>query len=110
MQTDTETDPSRLPWPYSTFVSDRVVTLFPVFATGDRQTLRLREVIVWKGRMEAQIRAEWAQAEVTFFHTRFVLERTCYEAGGEYNFSLCGIAYDAGPAAKRDLRSQGCIR
>ena len=84
--------------------ANHVADLFPFFATGARQTFRLREVIVWKGRMAAQIRAEWNGAEVTFFDTRFVLDRSRYDADREYDFSLCGIAYAAGPAATRVVR------
>lgn len=68
--------------------------------------MRLREVIVWKGRMAAQIRADWNGAEVTFFDTRFVLDRSRYAAGREYDFTLAALPTQP---ARRPRGWCGCL-
>ena len=64
--------------------------------------LTLREVRVWSGGLEGQIRASWGPAYVSFFDTRFVIDRAQYVADQDYDFFPAGIAYGAGPAAKHE--------
>lgn len=75
-----------------------LVSLFPFFATGSQHTLRLQEVRVWPGGLEAQITADCTEGEVSFFDTQYLINRAWYEADRKYEFILSGIALDAGPA------------
>jgi hypothetical protein len=84
--------------------ANNLVAVFPVFAEGGAQRLRLKAVQVWESGLEAQITAAWGEAEVTFFDTGFVEHRLTYEAGREYDFALVGIAYDAQPAERREMQ------
>lgn len=79
-----------------------IVSLFPFFATGSQQTLTLLEVTVWTGGLEAQISARWGEGEVTFFDTRYVINRAWYETGRDYDVILSGVAYAAEPVGKRE--------
>lgn len=77
---------------------NRLVSFFPFHQQGTQTTLKLRQVSVWDSGVEAQITAAWGEAEVTFFDTRHVIDRAWYVAGRQYDFILCGLAYDAAPA------------
>ena len=83
-----------------------IVSLFPFFAQGSQQTLRLRSVLVWEGGLEAQITAVWGEGEVTFFDTQYLINRAWYEAGMVYDFILSGVAYSAGLAQPREWTIQ----
>lgn len=79
-----------------------IVSMFPFSCTGSQQTLRLREVTVWEGGLEAQITASWGDGEITFFDTQYLINRAWYETGKAFDFILTGIAYDARPAERRE--------
>ena len=81
-----------------------LVSLFPFFATGSQHTLTLRDVSVWEGGLEAQITGSWGEGEVTFFDTQYLINRAWYETGNEYDFIFSGMAYNAGPAEKREWK------
>ena len=83
--------------------ANRVVTLFPFFRGCGRHRLRLHQVRVWASALEAQITAGWGDGMVTFFDNGFVTGRAWYEAGRAYDFALAGVAYEAGPAERREL-------
>lgn len=83
--------------------ANNLVSLFPFFATGSQHTLTLREVIVWEGGLEAQITASWGEGEVTFFDTQYPINRNWYETGKDYDFIFSGVAYNAGPAKRREF-------
>ena len=83
-----------------------VVSLFPSFSRGSQCTLTLHEVCVWESGVEAQITASWNGGEVTFFDSRYPINRAWYEAGKQYEFILTGIAYGARPAEKREWKVQ----
>ena len=78
-----------------------LISLFPFFALGSQHTLTLREVRIWKSGVEAQVTADWARGEVTFFDTHFLINRAWYDTGKPYDFILAGLAYSAGPAQQR---------
>lgn len=78
-------------------------TMFPFFATGTGCTLVLRSVTAWANGLEAQIHASWGPADVTFYDTEYVLNRSLYEAGKRYDFMLTGIAYSARPASDDEI-------
>lgn len=80
-----------------------LVSLFPFHQRGTQVSLRVRQVRIWEGGLEAQVTADWGDAEVTFFDTRHVIDRAWYSAGRLDEFVLCGIAYSAAPACSRDL-------
>jgi hypothetical protein len=82
----------------------QLVSFFPFFASGSQHSLTLCEVCVWEGGMEAQITASWGDGEVTFFDTRYTINRAWYETGKEYDFILSGIAYSAKPAENPELQ------
>lgn len=73
------------------------VSIFPFFATGSRARVVLDEVRIWEGGLEAQLRVSWGDAAITFFDTRYLLNRSFYEAGATYEIVLTGIAYEAAP-------------
>lgn len=78
--------------------ANQLVSIYPYVAAGTPVTVALDRVRVWEGGLEAQVDALWGEARVTFFDTAFLLNRRCYERGAHLEFSLAGIAYDAGPA------------
>lgn len=84
--------------------ANMLVSLFPVTSVGNCHPMTLRAVRVWDSGLEAQITASWREAEVSFFDTRYPVNRGCYEAGREYDFQCAGVAYSAGPAAKKELQ------
>lgn len=84
--------------------ANKLASLFPFFATGSQHTLALQEVSVWSGGLEAQITAGWGEGEITFFDTQFLINRSWYEAGKDYDFVLTGMAYSAGPAKKHEWK------
>lgn len=84
--------------------ADRLVSLFPFFASGSQHTLRLGEVSVWPGGLEAQITADWTEGEVSFFDSQYLINRAWYEAERQYDFILSGIALDAGPARQLEFQ------
>ena len=84
--------------------TSRLMSMFPFFTGASQHTLTLREVTVWKGGVEAQISASWGEAEVTFFDTQYLINRTWYETGRRYDFVLSGIAYKAGPAERHEWK------
>ena len=75
-----------------------LVSLFPFSDAGIQQTLILRRVSVWDSGLEAMITASWGAASITFFDSRFLVNRSWYESGKSYEFILTGLAYDARPA------------
>ena len=81
-----------------------LVGLFPIFANGSQHTLILREVSVFNNGLEAQITAHWGESEVTFYDTQYVINRTWYETGKNYDFVFTGLAYFAGPAEIHELK------
>jgi hypothetical protein len=83
-----------------------LVSLFPFNATGSQQTLTVEEVVVWKSGVEAQITTRWGDSEVTFFDSQYLINRTWYEAGKDYDFILSGMAYAARPAEQFELPFQ----
>lgn len=78
--------------------ANMVVSVFPFCNLGSQVTLKLDKVCVWDGGLEAQITAIWGEAVITFFDTRYVVNRAWYEAGKRYDFILSGVAYSAAPA------------
>lgn len=80
-----------------------VASLYPYVDDGVQVTVRLERVRVWARGVEAQIDGAWGDAAVTFFDTAFLSNRGWYEAGGEYEFLLAGIAYAARPAAAQRI-------
>lgn len=97
-----------LVWPYRTEGlslilhadggTNRLVSVFPFTTNGVQQTVMLHEVHVWPGGLEAQVVASWGEAEIAFFDNQYLINRSLYEAGMEYDFILAGIAYTARPA------------
>lgn len=83
-----------------------LVSFFPFFALGCQATLTLQKVDVWEGGCEAQITAEWGEAEVTFFDSKYLINRAWYEAGKRYEFILTGLAYSACPATLFKMPAQ----
>jgi len=83
---------------------NEVVTLFPFFAEGSQHTMRLDKVAVWEGGCEAHITAHVSEAEITFFDTKYFINREWYEAGRTYDFILTGIAYAARYPAVNELK------
>lgn len=79
-----------------------IVSLFPFYGEGSEARLSLRVVHVWESGLEAQIEASWGDASITFFDTRFVVDRLHYAAGRDYDFILVGIAYSAAVAQKHE--------
>lgn len=77
-------------------------SMFPLFDEGSQHTVNLRQVRVWDGGLEAQIKGSVGPADIEFFDTRFVIDRAQYVAGQDYEFILAGIAYVAGPAEKHE--------
>lgn len=82
--------------------ANMINSIFPFFATGSQHTLTLREVSVWEGGLVAQITASWGEGDVTFFDTQYLINRIWYQTGKNYDFILSGMAYNAGPAEKRE--------
>lgn len=80
------------------------VSLFPFFSTGCPQTLVLQSVHVWSSGAEAQIAASWDEGEVTFFDSRYLVNRAWYETGNTYDFVLSAIAYVASHAQHREIK------
>lgn len=77
-------------------------SVFPFFGEGIQHTVKLQDVLVWAGGLEAQITATMGPTELRFFDTRFVIDRAQYVAGRDYDFILAGIAYTAGTAKKHE--------
>lgn len=86
--------------------ANKIVSIFPFCTLGSQLTLTLQEVRVWRDGMAAQVTACWADAEVTFFDTQFLINRIWYQVGQRYDFIVSGVAYSAGPAATRDFPVQ----
>lgn len=86
--------------------ANMIVSLFPFFGTGSQHLLTLQSIVVWDGGLEAQITAGLGDGEVTFFDTQFLINRGWYEAGKQYDFIFTGMAYNANPAVKRELKIQ----
>lgn len=82
--------------------ANMVVSIFPFFAGGSQHTLTLSEVTVWESGVEAQITAIWGDGEVSFFDSQYSINRAWYETGRNYEFIFSGMAYNAGPAEKRE--------
>ena len=82
--------------------ANMVVSIFPFFAGGSQHTLTLSEVTVWESGVEAQITAIWGDGEVSFFDSQYSINRAWYETGRDYEFIFSGMAYNAGPAEKRE--------
>lgn len=78
--------------------ANNVVSLFPWLERGIETQVRLKQVRVWEGELEAQIHVEWGEAEIAFFDVAFAANRGWYRAGEDYAFILLGIAYDAKPS------------
>lgn len=81
-----------------------LASMFPFFGEGIQHTVTLREVRVWEGGLEGQIRGTLGPSSIDFFDTRFVIDRAQYVAGQQYDFILAGIAYTAGPAQQQDFK------
>jgi hypothetical protein len=84
--------------------TNNLVDIFPFFGSGSQLAMTLREVCVREGGLEAQITATWGFGEVTFFDTNYLINRAWYETGKNYEFILSGIAYNARPAADREIK------
>lgn len=72
-------------------------TAFPYAAAGDKRRLKILEIRDWGNEVEGELLCETADggAVVGFFDTHFYLNREKYEAGGEYDFELAGLIYQA---------------
>ncbi|NJD37461.1 MAG: hypothetical protein FIA89_03945 [Geobacter sp.] len=73
-------------------------TVYPFWSDGAAHRLTLDSVLIWESGVEAQITALFGEAEVTFFDALYLHNRSFYERGNDYEFSLAGIAYSAQPA------------
>lgn len=74
---------------------NRLCTLYPFWPDGSSHRLAINEVRVWESGVEAQISTDADGAEITFFDAHYLLNRSWYERGKEYEFVLTGIAYSA---------------
>lgn len=77
---------------------NRLCTLYPFWLDGSRQRLAINGVTVWENGVEAQISADAGGADLTFYDAQYLLNRSWYERGRDYDFILTGIAYGASPA------------
>jgi len=82
---------------------NRLCTVYPFWADGQRHRLVINEVAVWEAGVEAQITATIGEAEITLYDAHYLLNRSWYECGREYDFILSGIAYGARPAEEIEL-------
>lgn len=73
-------------------------TIYPFWPDGSRHRLTLDSVMIWESGVEGQITALFGEADLTFFDTLYLHNRSFYERGKDYEFSLTGIAYGAEPA------------
>ena len=73
----------------------RFCSVYPSWSYGSSQRLQLDDVLLWESGVEGQIVANFGGAELTFFDTLFLHNRSWYERGRDYIFSLAGIAYNA---------------
>jgi len=66
---------------------------FPFFG-GIAQRLIINNLRVWPGRLEAEIESRTTEdMELTFFDTRYLLNRLNYRPGETSSFQLAGLAY-----------------
>lgn len=82
----------------NTAKENRLCTLYPFWPDGSRHRLAINEVSVWTGGVEAHISADIGGPDITFYDAHYLLNRSWYERGREYDFILAGIAYGARPA------------
>lgn len=82
---------------------NRLCTLYPFWPDGSRHRLAINEVTVWENGVEAQISADAGGADLTFYDAHYLLNRSWYERGREYDFILTGIAYGARPAEDLEM-------
>lgn len=80
-----------------------LIRIFPFFPDGIELPLELKQVIVWKNKVEAQIEAYLGYSIITFYDSRFIYNRLWYESGKDYTFNITGIAYEARPAETMEL-------
>lgn len=73
---------------------NRLCTLYPFWPDGSRHRLAINDVTVWDAGVEAQISADIGGPDITFYDAHYLLNRSWYERGREYLFSLAGIAYN----------------
>ncbi len=81
----------------------RLCTLYPYWPEGIRHKLAINEVSVWAAGVEAQITFDLGGPEITFYDAQYLLNRSWYEHGQEYDFVLTGIAYSARPAENVEM-------
>lgn len=84
--------------------NNTLVSIFPFFNQGSQHTVVLREVNVWESGVEAQVTVSLGEGEVTFFDTRYPMNRDWYETGKACDFILAGIAYEAAPAERSEFQ------
>jgi hypothetical protein len=79
---------------------------FPFHTAGTRRELVIESVKVWPSLLEAQVAADCSGAELAFFDTAYVVNRSRYSAGESVAVCLRGIAYSAEPAAPQEFEVQ----
>ncbi len=81
-----------------------VTNFFPFYSHGSQINLKLQRVDVWNTGLEAQITANWGDASICFFDTRFLHDRAWYVVDRNYEFLLTGIVYFACPSKLGDVK------
>lgn len=71
-----------------------LVTAFPFIKTGAPITLKIEKILEWDHYLEALMQCTTEDDQkITFFDTKYFVNKDQYETGKTYNFLIAGLAY-----------------
>ncbi|MBI3964089.1 MAG: hypothetical protein HY329_00520 [Chloroflexi bacterium] len=75
-------------------VQDTIVTGYPHVQGGNVWTVRVREIVEWYDKLQAQVVGECEGQEISFFDVGYYRSRGEYQAGETRRFRVNALAYE----------------
>ena len=86
-------------------VNDKLASAYPDALLGHKWPITVDKVVPWANGIEGQIMGTCHGASISFFDTRFYVNRRKYKIGETYDFQLSAFAYVVGKAAEVEFDS-----